>query len=123
MASKGKIAALVADAFQEEEYFFPKVALTEADYQVEVVSLRKEPVEIYSYFTRTGLLDVERAIEDARPERERLDEAQLVALTMIICWENVRSRFNSAIGLTPQGFKDRCEIPQLKGHKDGRRQS
>ena len=85
--------------------------------------MRKEPVEIYSYFTRTGLLDVERAIEDARPERERLDEAQLVALTMIICWENVRSRFNSAIGLTPQGFKDRCEIPQLKGHKDGRRQS
>jgi deglycase len=63
-----KIAALVADAFQEEEYFFPKVALNEAGYQVEVVSLRKEPVEIYSYFARTGLLDVERAIADARPE-------------------------------------------------------
>ena len=42
MAGKGKIAAL-AEAFQEEEYFFPKVALNEADYQVEVVSLRKEP--------------------------------------------------------------------------------
>ena len=25
-----KIVALVADAFQEEEYFFPKVALNEA---------------------------------------------------------------------------------------------
>jgi hypothetical protein len=25
-----KIAALIADAFQEEEYFFPKVALNEA---------------------------------------------------------------------------------------------
>jgi len=68
VASKGKIAALVADAFQEEEYFFPKVALNEAGHQVEVVSLRKEPVEIYSYFARTGLLDVERAIADARPE-------------------------------------------------------
>ena len=68
MASKGKIAALVADAFQEEEYFFPKVALNEAGYQVEVVSSRKEPVEIYSYFRRTGLLDVERAIGDAQPE-------------------------------------------------------
>jgi putative intracellular protease/amidase len=33
-----------------------------------VVSSRKEPVEIYSYFTRTGLLDVERGIMDARPE-------------------------------------------------------
>src|SRR5262245_21018231 len=63
-----KIAALVADAFQEEEYFFPKIALTEAGYQVEVVSSRKEPVEIYSYFARTGLLDVERAIMEARPE-------------------------------------------------------
>jgi putative intracellular protease/amidase len=63
-----KIAALVADAFQEEEYFFPKVALNEAGYQVEVVSSHKEPVEIYSYFARTGLLDVDRAIADARPE-------------------------------------------------------
>ena len=63
-----KIAALIADAFQEEEYFFPKVALNEAGYDVEVVSSRKEPVEIYSYFARTGRLDVDRAIVDARPE-------------------------------------------------------
>jgi len=63
-----KIAALVGDAFQEEEYFFPKVALNEAGYQVEVVSSGGEPVEIYSYFVRTGLLDVDRAIADARPE-------------------------------------------------------
>jgi protease I len=63
-----KIAALVADAFQEEGYFFPKIALNEAGYEVEVVSSRKEPVEIYSYFARTGVLDVERAIMEARPE-------------------------------------------------------
>jgi hypothetical protein len=25
--------------------------------------------------------------------------------------ENVRSRFNSALGLTSQGFTDRCAIP------------
>ena len=49
-----KIAALVADAFQEEEYFFPKIALNEAGYQVEVVSSRKEPVEIYSYSREPG---------------------------------------------------------------------
>src|SRR5262249_56965501 len=63
-----KIAALVADAFQEEEYFFPKIALNEAGYEVEVVSSRKEPVEIYSFFARTGLLDVDRSIMEARPE-------------------------------------------------------
>ena len=63
-----KIAALVADAFQEEEYFFPKVALNEAGFHVEVVSSHKEPVEIYSYFVRTGLLDVDRAVAEARPD-------------------------------------------------------
>jgi alkylhydroperoxidase family enzyme len=43
--------------------------------------------------------------------RAHLDEAQLVELTAIICLENLRSRFNSAVGLTRQGFKDRCDLP------------
>jgi alkylhydroperoxidase family enzyme len=43
--------------------------------------------------------------------RAHLDDAQLVELTMMIAVENVRSRFNGALGLTSQGFKDRCEIP------------
>lgn len=34
---------------------------------------------------------------------------------MIICLENMRSRFTSAAGLTSQGLTDRCEVPQLKG--------
>ena len=29
--------------------------------------------------------------------------------------ENLRSRINSALGLTAQGFKDRCEIPAATG--------
>lgn len=41
----------------------------------------------------------------------RLGEAALVELTMMIAVENQRSRFNSALGLTSQGFKDKCEIP------------
>ena len=44
--------------------------------------------------------------------REHLDEAQLVELTMIIGLENVRSRFSSALGMTSQGFKDRCGVPR-----------
>lgn len=43
--------------------------------------------------------------------RRHLDEAGLVELTMMISVENSRSRFNSALGLTSQGFRDRCEIP------------
>jgi alkylhydroperoxidase family enzyme len=38
-----------------------------------------------------------------------LDEAELVELTAIVAVENLRSRINSALGLTAQGFKDRCE--------------
>jgi AhpD family alkylhydroperoxidase len=43
--------------------------------------------------------------------RRHLDDAALVELTMMIAVENQRSRFNSSLGLTSQGFKDRCEIP------------
>jgi alkylhydroperoxidase family enzyme len=42
--------------------------------------------------------------------RTDLDEAQLVELTMMISVENQRARFNSALGLTSQGFADRCEL-------------
>jgi alkylhydroperoxidase family enzyme len=42
--------------------------------------------------------------------REHLDDAALVELTMMVAVENQRSRFNSALGLTGQGFKDRCEL-------------
>jgi alkylhydroperoxidase family enzyme len=39
-----------------------------------------------------------------------LNEAQLVELTAIVAVENLRSRINHALGLTAQGFKDRCEL-------------
>jgi AhpD family alkylhydroperoxidase len=42
--------------------------------------------------------------------RADLGDAAFVELTMIIAVENERSRFNSALGLTSQGFKDRCEL-------------
>ncbi|WP_406089857.1 carboxymuconolactone decarboxylase family protein [Streptomyces sp. NBC_01013] len=52
-------------------------------------------------------------VEDEQVERLRsaLGEAALVELTTMIAVENMRSRSNSALGLTSQGFKDRCEVP------------
>jgi AhpD family alkylhydroperoxidase len=44
--------------------------------------------------------------------RSELDDAQLVELTEIISVENLRSRTNSALGLTSQGFKSQCDLPQ-----------
>ena len=51
--------------------------------------------------------------------RERLGEKALVELTMIVAVENQRSRFNSALGLAGQGFRDRCEL--AAGAPAGRR--
>jgi AhpD family alkylhydroperoxidase len=52
-------------------------------------------------------------VTDAMVEalRQHLNEAQLVELTAVIAVENLRSRINSALGLTGQGFKDRRELP------------
>lgn len=43
--------------------------------------------------------------------RRDLDDAALVELTMMVSVENARSRTNAALGLTSQGFRDRCELP------------
>lgn len=65
---KEKVAALVADAFQDSEYFLPKIALQDQlGLDVEVVSINKEPIEIYSYFSRIGMLDVNKTIHEADP--------------------------------------------------------
>ena len=42
--------------------------------------------------------------------REHLDDAQVVELAMMVALENLRSRFNSGVGLTSQGFKEECEL-------------
>jgi len=42
--------------------------------------------------------------------RQALGEPRLVELTAYIALESQRSRFNSALGLSGQGFRDRCEL-------------
>lgn len=43
--------------------------------------------------------------------RDDLGERALVELAMMVAVENQRSRFNSALGLTSQGFRATCEVP------------
>ena len=62
-----KIGVLLADAFQDSEYFMPKFDIENAGAQTEVISLGSKPIEIYSYFSRIGTLDVDRTIGDADP--------------------------------------------------------
>jgi AhpD family alkylhydroperoxidase len=49
--------------------------------------------------------------EMAEALRAEIGNAAFVELTMMVAVENERSRFNSALGLTSQGFKDYCEVP------------
>ncbi|HEV2796909.1 MAG TPA: carboxymuconolactone decarboxylase family protein [Nocardioides sp.] len=42
---------------------------------------------------------------------EQLGHAAVVELTMMVAVENERSRFNSAMGLSSQGYSDVCELP------------
>jgi alkylhydroperoxidase family enzyme len=64
-----------------------------------------------------AMTDTPPSVTDEMVERLRghLSETQLVELTAIVAVENLRSRINAALGLTAQGFKDRCEIPAADG--------
>ena len=48
--------------------------------------------------------------EMAEGLRTQLGNDGFVELTMMVAVENERSRFNSALGMTSQGFSDRCEL-------------
>ena len=76
-------------------------------------SNRFDPLERLAMEYAEAMTETPPTVDDELITRllEHLDEAQLVELTAIICLENVRSRFNSALGVTAQGFKDRCEVP------------
>jgi AhpD family alkylhydroperoxidase len=56
-------------------------------------------------------------VTDEMTEALRVDlgDEAFVELTMMIAVENERSRFNSALGLTSQGFKDHCELRPAGG--------
>jgi AhpD family alkylhydroperoxidase len=90
---------------------------------IDPVKLRNVPAwresDVYTELERLVLAYAEAASADpvavtdemVAGLRAALDDAQLVELTMLVAVENTRSRFNGALGLTSQGFRDRCELP------------
>jgi alkylhydroperoxidase family enzyme len=60
-----------------------------------------------------AMTDTPPGVTDEMVDRLRahLSESELVELTAIVAVENLRSRMNSSLGLTAQGFKDRCAVP------------
>jgi protease I len=67
MAQQPRIAALIADGFQDEECLVPRFALQLLGAHVDIVSSTKAPVAIYSYFEQVGTYDVDHAIDEVNP--------------------------------------------------------
>src|ERR1700712_2598689 len=65
--------------------------------------LERQVLAYAEAMSSTPLAVTDEMVADLRRE---LDDASLVELTMMVAVENVRSRFNSALGLSSQGFKD-----------------
>jgi protease I len=63
-----KVAVLVADAFQDSEYFLPKIEIEKLGVETETVSISKSPVEIYSFFRGIGHLNIDKAVDEANTE-------------------------------------------------------
>ena len=63
-----KVAVLVADAFQDSEYFLPKIEIEKLGVETETISISKSPVEIYSFFKSIGHLNIDKNIDHAKPE-------------------------------------------------------
>ena len=69
MPNEPRIAALVADGFQEEECVVPRFALQLLGAQVDIISSSKRPIEIYSYFEKVGTYDVDYSIDEVDPSQ------------------------------------------------------
>ena len=67
-SKKKKIAVLVADAFQDSEFFLPKIEIAKAGIEIEIVSINNKPVDMWSFFDKIGELNVDKTIEEANPD-------------------------------------------------------
>ena len=98
--TKEKAAALVADAFQDSEYFLPKIALQDQlGLDVEVISLKRDP--IYSNFSRIGLLDVGSTHADTVIDRVQLELAKRCDKGLSL---GLSSTLRSSMGPTAAAF-------------------
>ncbi len=73
-----------------------------------------DPVERLVMEYAEAMTETPPAVDDDLVNRLRgyFNEAQLIELTALICLDNLRSRFSSALGLSRQGFKERCDVPE-----------
>lgn len=104
-------------------YYLSRTDGTEAAKLEQVTSWREStiftPLERKVLAYAEAMTATPPAVTDEMVEglRADLDDAQVVELTEMISVENLRSRTNSALGLTSQGFKSQCDLSQGEARK------
>ena len=63
-----KMAVLVADAFQDSEFFLPKVEIQKAGIDIEIVSTQAGLVDMWSFFDSIGSIAVDKPISEAKAD-------------------------------------------------------
>ena len=61
-----KVAILVADGFEDAEFFDPKKALEDEGAEVEVVSLGTDDIQAFKHMEKTRTASVDRTVRDAK---------------------------------------------------------
>lgn len=69
--------------------------------------------DVMAYAEAMSVTPLEVTDEMVTALHDRLGSAALVELTQLIAVENMRSRTNSAMGLSSQGFADSCDLAPL----------
>lgn len=67
--------------------------------------------EVLGYAEAMSVTPLEVTDEMVASLHDQLGAAATVELTQLVALENMRSRFNSAMGLRSQGYSDVCELP------------
>ena len=63
-----KMAVLIADAFQDSEYFLPKIEIEKMGIATEIVSIQDKPVSMWSFFDVLGSVAVDKTIGEVNPQ-------------------------------------------------------
>ena len=100
----------------------PKIEIEKLGVETAVVSLKREPVEIYSFFARIGLLDVQKTIREADPSDYAGCSCREAPRARPFC-RRARKRCPSCERLTlraslsPRSAGDRCWSPTRASSK------
>ena len=68
---------------------------------------------VLEYAEAATMTPAQESEESAERLHRHFSDAEIVELAAWVALENFRSRFNAGLGLTSQGFAEKCEVPMF----------